>query len=111
MNSINHNGPWSGPIEPDPVNPSLGDVFSYKFSPPLMGTSWNLFAQIYPYSYDGDSGINVSTANGFVFGALISNAVPEPSSLALGVLASVSVAIGTWRGRRDRSRRNPALRS
>jgi hypothetical protein len=93
FNSITDNGPWSG-VEPDPINPSLGNVFSYSGSFPA-GTSWDLFAQVSPYSYNGDSGVDVSTANGFVFAGLIANtSVPEPSSLCLGAVACLIATLG-----------------
>ena len=90
-----------GNIATDPLNPSLGNVFTGgPFGP---GTSWDLLAEVSPYSYALDGGIDVSTANGFVVAGLVTSAaVPEPSSLALMGIATAGGLIAMKCRRRGR---------
>jgi hypothetical protein len=91
INSINEGGPWAE-VGPDPINPALGNVFNYMGPLPAAG-SFDMYAQIYPYSYNGASGVDISKANGFIFGGLITAApVPEPSTLALCGIGGIVLA-------------------
>jgi PEP-CTERM motif len=103
INTIN-SSVWGQPIVADPLNPSLGNVFLITgagVDPSTAQTSWPVFAQIDPYSLNDSGGDDTSTANGFVFAAMVTDAtVPEPSSFMLASIASVAIAIGMSRRRR-----------
>jgi hypothetical protein len=118
INSIT-NGVFPETIEADPINPSLGNVFSYSGggtdgNAPAM--SWNLYDYVSPYSKIDGAGVDVGTATGFVFAGLVTNtSVPEPSSLVLAGIASVAVMIwkrsaGLWAVAAQPRRRRSASR-
>lgn len=85
-------------VEPNPINPSLGPVYAFFPTPSALGytsSSWFVFAN--PYNFISQGGINPSSANGFTFGLLETDVVPEPSSLCslmigAGVLGIIGLA-------------------
>jgi hypothetical protein len=77
-------------IAPNPINPSLGPAFFLPAGGTL--TSLNVFANVFPYSFLNDVGVNTSAANDFHFGVHVT-AVPEPSAWVLLAIAVGMVGV------------------
>jgi hypothetical protein len=89
--------PWGSgfitDVEADPLNPSISPVFGAEFANAIAtGTTVLNLPQLIvvsPYSHISAGGMNPNAVNGFVIGLQVTNsAVPEPSSLCLGLIAA-----------------------
>jgi hypothetical protein len=78
------------PIETNPINPALGDVYG-SFTPPSGPpfTGWYAFAAWAPYNGISAGGMDTNAVNGFTLALLEVDAVPEPSSLCLVAIGAV----------------------
>jgi hypothetical protein len=100
--------PISGypPPGPNPVNSSLGEAYGETFAPSgSPETSIDVYAYIAPYASElSTGGMDATAVNGFHLDALVTNAatnaVPEPSTFALGSLAVLGLLFAAGRRRR-----------
>ncbi len=87
---INQAPGFNLPVEPNPIDPSLGPVFGNTYQGLGPYSTVGEYAYANPYSGISDEGVDPNTANGFHM-ALLVNSVPEPSSLSLAAIAAIAL--------------------
>lgn len=87
-------------LDPNPSNSAAGkDVFNFVGAAPF-GPTTSAAIEVFsdPYDFMNTLGVDTSTANGLVFGVQLTEAVPEPGSLAL--FGTALLGFGWFRRRR-----------